>query len=185
MTEQQAQSAGNWLDSLVEYVKQALEIVQLKTDAIDRARQDDEAFTMGLVIIALGGIGAAIGAIFPFGLIMFPVMYVVFAFIFAAIIHLLATMVFGGEGEFLGFFRPYGLAYILTWVNVIPILNLVLGWVAGIWMLVVAVLCVERAYGLDRPKAIATVAIPVVVMFFLLTVFFAVVGVAAFLALSS
>ena len=185
MTEQQAQSAGNWLDSLVEYVKQALEIIQLKTDAIDQARQDDEAFTMGLVIIALGGIGAAIGAIFPFGLIMFPVMYVVFAFIFAAIIHLLATMVFGGEGEFLDFFRPYGLAYILTWVNVIPILNLVLGWVAGIWMLVVAVICVERAYGMDRPKAIATVAIPVVVMFVLMMMFFAVVGVAAFLALSS
>ena len=76
MTEQQAQTVGSWLDTFVDYVKQALEIVQLKTEAIDQARRDDEAFTMGLVIIALGGVGAAIGNLTPFGLIMFPVMQV-------------------------------------------------------------------------------------------------------------
>ena len=62
MTEQQVQTAGGWLDSFVEYVKQALDIIQLKAEAIDRARGDEEAFTMGLIVITLGGIGAAVGS---------------------------------------------------------------------------------------------------------------------------
>ncbi len=182
MTEEQAQTAGSWLDSFVGYVKQAIEIIQLKGDAIDRARGDEEAFTMGLVIIGLAGIGAAIGSLFPVGLVVFPLMYAVGAFVFAAIVHLLATMVFKGEGEFIEFFRPYSLAYVLHWVNVVWVLNMVLGWVAGLWMLVVTVVCVERCYKLDRAQAIATVAIPVAVLFILSMMFFAMVGVALFFA---
>ena len=36
-----------------------------------------------------------------------------------------------------------------------------------------AVICIERNYSLDRPQAIATVAIPVVAIFILSTMFFA------------
>ncbi len=183
MTEQQTQTAGSWLDDFVGYVKQAIDIIQLKEDAIDRARADEEAFTMGLVIIVLAGIGAAIGSMVPFGLVAFPVLLLVVAFVSAAIVHLLATMVFKGEGEFIDFFRPYSLAYVLTWVSVIPMLNVVLGLVAGLWVPVVAVICVERNYSLDRPQAIATVAIPVVTFFILSMMLFAVVGVALVLGL--
>jgi len=183
MSEQHMQTAGTWLDDFMGYVKQAIDIIQLKEDAIDRARDDEEAFTMGLVIIVLGGIGAAIGSLMPFGLVMFPVFYLVGAFVFAAIVHLLATMVFKGEGEFIDFFRPYSLAHVLTWVNVIPILNMVLGLIAGLWMLAVAVICVERNYSLDRPQAIATVAIPMVTLLVLAMMMFAVLGVALFLGL--
>jgi hypothetical protein len=179
MTEPQAETTGSWLDNFVEYVKQAAEIVQLKTDAIDRARGDEEAFTMGLVIVALAGIGAAIGSFNPFGLIVMPVFYLVGAFIGAGILHLIATVAFGGDGEFLGFFRPFSLAYILAWVNVVWVLNIVLMPLAGIWMCVVAVVCVERAYNLDRPKAIMTVAIPVVILVFLFLLFLAFLGAAA------
>jgi hypothetical protein len=182
MTEPQAPTATGWLDNFVDYLKQALEIVQLKEDAIDRARVDDEAFTMGLVIIALAGIGMAVGSMFPFGVVAFPVMFAVFAFVFAAIVHLVATMVFKGQGEFIEFFRPYSLAHILLWVNVVWVLNLVLGWIAGIWLLVVTVLCVERAYRIERAQAIATVAIPVAVLFVLAMMFFAVLGAALFFA---
>ena len=81
------------------------------------------------------------------------------------------------------FFRPYGLAYILTWVNAVWILNTVLGLVAFIWIAVVSVVCVERVYGLDRPKAIATVAIPVGVVVVLATMFLAVLGAAVLFGL--
>ncbi|MGD8327943.1 MAG: YIP1 family protein [Acidobacteriota bacterium] len=179
MTEQQAQTAGGWLDNFVEYVKQAIDIIQLKTDAIDRARDDEEAFTMGLVIIALAGVGAAIGSLNPFGVIFMPVFFLVGAFIGIAILHLIATLLFGGEGEYVRVFRPLSLAYILAWVNVVWILNVILSPLAGLWMCVVAVVCIEREYGLDRPKAIATVAIPVVVLLFLMMMFFAFLGAAA------
>lgn len=179
MTEQQAQTAGGWLDSFVEYVKQALDIIQLKEDAIDRARGDEEAFTMGLIVITLGGIGAAVGSMNPLGVVVFPVFYLVLAFIGAAILHLIATMVFGGEGEFVSFFRPFGLAYVLAWVNVVWVLNVVLSPLAGLWMCVVWVVCIEREYGLERGKAIATVAIPLAILFFLAMLFLAFLGAAA------
>lgn len=182
MTEEQAQTAGGWLDSFVEYVKQAIDIIQLKEEAIDRARGDEEAFTMGLVVIALAGIGAAVGWMTPLGIVGFPVLFVLFlaaAFIWAAVLHLIATMVFGGEGEFVSFFRPFGLAYVLAWVNVIWVLNEVLSPIAGLWMCVVWVICIEREYGLDRGTAIATVAIPVAILFGML--FLAFLGAAAVL----
>jgi hypothetical protein len=179
MTEQQVQSAGGWLDSFVEYVKQALDIIQLKPDAIDRARGDEEAFTMGLVVIALAGIGAGVGALSPVGIVGFPVFYLAVAFIGAGILHLIATVAFGGEGEFVNFFRPFALAYVLAWVNVIWALNYVLSPLAGLWMCVVWVVCIEREYGLDRTRAIATVAIPVAILFFFGMLFLAALGAAA------
>lgn len=179
MTEPHTQSAGSWLDNFVDYVRQALDIIQLKEDAIDRARHDEEAFTMGLVVIALAGVGAAIGSLNPFGVVFFPVFYLVMAFLGAGVLHLIATVAFGGEGEFAEFFRPFSLAYVLAWVNVVWVLNVILGPIAGIWMCVVAVVCVERTYGLDRPKAIATVAIPVAVLVFLTMLFLAFLGAAA------
>lgn len=182
MSEQEA-TAANWLDSFVEYVKQALDIVQIKTDAIDKASRDEEAFTMGLVIIALGGVAAAIGTFNPFGIIALPIISVIGTFIFTGICHLLATMVFKGEGEFLEFFRPLSLACVLQWVNVVPLLNIILGWIVGLWLLVVAVVCVERAYKLERVKAIAVVAIPVLAMFILMVMFFAVIGMALWVGL--
>lgn len=154
-------------DNFIEYVKQALEIVQLQPEAIDRASHDESAFTMGLIIIAIGGVAMAIGSLAIFGVVIFPIFMIVGAFIGAGLLHLLATMAFKGQGEFIEFFRPLSLAYVLTWVNVVPLLNVVLGLVAWIWMLVVAVVIVERTYSLERPQAIATVAIPVVAMFVL------------------
>lgn len=171
MAEQEGITADNWFDNFVEYVKQALEIVQLKGDAIDRASQDEEAFAMGLIVIALAGAGLAIAFVNPFGLIAFPVLWIVIAFIWAGVFHLLATLAFKGEGEFMDFFRPYALAFVLFWVNVVPGLNVVLGWAAGLWLLVVAALCVERVYGLDRPRAIATVGIPTAAVLALVFVF--------------
>ena len=41
------------------------------------------------------------------------------------------------------------------------------------------VICIEREYGLNRGKAIATVAIPVAIFFFLGVLFLAFLGVAA------
>ena len=164
MAEEQASTAGSWLDNFIEYVKQAVEIIQLKPDEIDRAKDDEGAFTMGLVIIALAGVGAAIGTMVPILVIIMPIFYVIGAFIVAGIVHLIATMAFKGEGEFLHFFRPFSLAYVLQWVNVIWVLNVVLAPLAGIWLCVVAAFTVERVYGLDRMKAILTVVIPVAIL---------------------
>lgn len=175
MAEPQVSTAGSFLDNFVEHLKRALEVVQLNGEEIDRVTADEEAFTMGLLIIGLSGVAAAIGSMAPFGVVILPVFCLIGAFIGSGILHLIATVAFKGEGEFLDFFRPFSFAYILTWVSVIWVLNFALTPLAWVWMCVVWVVCVERVYGLDRPKAIATVAIPVVVLTVLFIMFFAAV----------
>jgi len=159
----------NPVESFVDYVHDAIEIIQLKTDQIDKTAKDESAFMMGLVIIALAGIAMAIGMFnFP-GLIFYPVLSIVGAFLVAGLLHLLATLLFKGEGDFLEFFRPFSHTYILHWVMVIPWLGLALAPIAGLWGLVVSALIVERVYSLDRAKAIAAVAI-VIGAFMLLSI---------------
>ena len=170
MSKENMQIGGGWLDNFVEYVKQAIDIIQLNEDAIDRARDDEEAFLMGLVIIALCGIAAGVGEMSAGVAVSWSVLFIVFALAFAVSLHLLATMFFNGEGEFIGFFRPYSLAFVLLWVQAIWILNSVLILIAGFWLLVVTSSILERNYSLDRPQAIATVAIPVVALFVMWTV---------------
>lgn len=176
MAEQEVASE-NPLENFVTYVKRALDIVQLKADAIDKLSGDETAFTMGLVIIALAGVAASIGTFNPFGLVAFPVFFLVLAFVFGGVFHLLATQAFKGEGEFITFFRPYSHGHILFWSLLIPVLNLViLPWLASLWLLVVTALVVERVYQLDRAKAIATVAIPSIALFLLAFMFFSFVA---------
>jgi hypothetical protein len=149
----------NPVESFVDYVHDAIEIVQLKTEQIDETAKDEGAFVMGLVIIALAGIASAIGSFYFPGLVFYPVLAVVFAFVWTGLLHLLATLMFKGEGDFLEFFRPVSHTYILLWLTVIPFIGGLLGTLAFIWMAVVTALIVERIYSLDRAKAIATVAI--------------------------
>lgn len=161
----------NPVESFVDYVQDALEIVQFKTGQIDKTAKDEGAFVMGMVIIALSGIALAIGRFdFP-GLVFNPVLAVVFAFIWTGLLHLLATLVFKGEGDFIEFFRPISHAYVLLWAMVIPFFWFPLGMIAGLWAAAVCVLIVERIYGLDRARAIATVAIPIGAFLLLLFVF--------------
>ena len=96
----------NPVESFVDYVYNAFEIVQLKTDQIDNTAKDEGAFVMGLVIIALAGVAGAIGTFSMRGLVFYPVLAVVGAFLFTGLLHLLATLLFKGEGDFLEFFRP-------------------------------------------------------------------------------
>ncbi len=161
----------NPVETFVDYVQDALKIIQLKTEQIDKTAKDEGAFVMGLVIIALAGVASAIGTFnFP-GLIFNPVLSIVGAFLVTGLLHLLATLLFKGEGDFLEFFRPVSLTYILYWVMVIPFLGWALSPLAGIWGLVVSVLIVERVYGLDRAKAIATVAIVIGAFMMLFIIF--------------
>ena len=161
----------NPVESFVDHVQDALKIVQFKAEQIDKTAKDESAFVMGLVIIALSGIALAIGRFDFQGLVFNPVLAVVFAFIWTGLLHLLATLLFKGEGDFIEFFRPISHAYIVLWVVVIPFFWFPLGLIAEIWAAAVSVLIVERIYGLDRGKAIATVAIPIGAFFLLLFVF--------------
>jgi len=160
----------------VDYLKKGWEIVQLKTDAIDQMAADEKAFGPAIGILAIGGVCGALGVLSLAGIVMFPVMRVIAFFIFIGIIHFAATTILGGKGDFKAAFIPPAIGSFVSWVGIIPILGTFLAGLAGIWMLVVTVLTVERVYGLERGKAIIAVAIPVVLGIIIGMIFAAAVG---------
>jgi hypothetical protein len=150
--------------SFFDYVKHGWEVVKLKVEVMDKLAADEKAFGPAIGIVAIAGACYAIGSFTLPGIIYFPILSIIEVFIFTGIIHFAATSFFGGKGEFKQVFTPIACSLMVVWVAIIPVIGpLFLGFLAGIWVLVVSVVVVERTYKLDRGKAIVTVAIPVVV----------------------
>lgn len=150
--------------SFVDYIKKGWEAAQLKTDVVKELAADEGGIGPAIGILAISGLCAGIGSLNPMGLFVFPFVRVIGGFILVAIMHFVATTFFGGKGKLTSLAVPMFCASLITWVAIIPIIGpTFLAFLAGLWMLVVAVICVESVYGLDRAKAVGVVAIPVVI----------------------
>jgi hypothetical protein len=138
-------------------VRYGVEIVRLRRSAYREVAADPLAFTPSLVITVLAGIAWWLAPPhYPIlGIVTGPVLSIVLLVLGAGVLHFVATAM-GGRGHFLTFLRVSGVGRVLGWVQVVPIL----GGVAQLWSLVIAVVAVEELYGLDRAKAILTVLIP-------------------------
>jgi len=163
--------------TFADYIKRGWDAAQLKTDSIRQLADDTEAIGPAIGILAIGGVCAGIGSFSPIGFFVLPFMRVIGAFIFVAITHFLATTFFEGKGKLTSLAVPLFCASLITWVAIVPLLGpTFLAGLAGLWMLVVMVVSVEVVYGIDRGKAIAVVAIPVVV-FLVIAMLMVVMGV--------
>jgi hypothetical protein len=91
------------------------------------------------------------------------------------LLHVLARL-FGGTATFLELYRPLGAAAPVHWVLAVPFLGPVLGLLAALYSLVVAVIVVETAGELPRSKSLVVVGIFLVLTLFLYLIFFAVIG---------
>jgi hypothetical protein len=160
--------------SFVDYIKRGWNVVQLKADTVKELSADEHAVGPAIGILAIGGVCAGIGSLNFVGVVVSPFIFVVFGFVFVAIMHFIATTFFGGEGKLMGLMVPVFCGALVTWVAVVPLLGpLFLIHLAFLWMLVVMVVCVENVYGIDRGKAIGVVAIPVVLSFIIGGIIFA------------
>ena len=149
--------------TFVDYIKQGWDAAQLKTDSIRRLADDNDAIGPAIGILAIGGVCAGIGSFSPIGFFVLPFLRIIGGFLLVAITHFLATTFFDGKGKLTSLAIPLFCASLITWVAIVPILGpTFLAGLAGLWMLVVMVVSVEIVYGIDRGKAIAVVAIPVV-----------------------
>lgn len=146
--------------SFTDYIKQGWAAAQLKADAIRQLSEDESAIGPAIGILAIGGVCTGIGLLNPALMLAWPFVRVIGGFIFVAILHFVATAFFQGQGKLTALAIPAFCASVIGWAAIVPLLGPVLAWLAGLWMLVVLVICVEVVYGLDRGKAIATVAIP-------------------------
>ncbi len=162
--------------NLVDYLKKGWEAAQLKMEAIESLATDEKAFVPAIGILAIGGLAMAIGTLNPRGIILFPIIFVVGAFVALGLMHLAATLIFGAKGDFKSLVNVIGCASIIRWVAVVPLLGPALMVLSGLWLLVVGVLTVEKGYELDRGKSVVVVAVPVVLALILGALFSAVAG---------
>lgn len=147
-------------------LNKAIEIVKLNGPVAAEVGRDEQALQPGLVFIAASGLAAGIAGLAGHGgvggLISGPIAAIVGYFVGVGILHLVATLVFGGKGDYLSLFRAESHAAIIGWAGIIPFV----GWIVGLWHLPVTVVILENVYGMPRQKAVATVA--VIAGFFLL-----------------
>lgn len=147
-------------------LNRAIEIVKLNGSVAAEVGRDEQSLNPGLIFIAVSGLASGISALFSHGgiggLISMPIMAIVVYFVSVGILHLVATLAFGGKGDFMSLLRAESHAAIIGWAGIIPFI----GTLVGLWHLPVTVVILESVYGMPRNKAIATVA--VIAGFFLL-----------------
>jgi hypothetical protein len=147
-------------------LKKAVEIVKLNGPVAAEVGGDAQALQPGLVIVAVSGLATAIAGLVGHGgvggLISGPIGALIGYAIGVGILHLVATVFFGGKGDYVSLLRAESHAAILGWAGIVPFI----GWLAGLWHLPVSVVILQNVYGMTREKAIATVA--VITGFFLL-----------------
>ncbi|HWR97578.1 MAG TPA: YIP1 family protein [Candidatus Methanoperedens sp.] len=147
-------------------LRKGVEIVKLNGPVAAAVGADEQALQPGLVIVAVSGLAAGIAGLAGHGgvggLISGPIGALIGYAIGVGILHLVATILFGGKGDYLSLLRAESHAAILGWAGIIPFV----GWLVGLWHLPVSVVILQNVYGMPREKAIATVA--VIAGFFLL-----------------
>lgn len=147
-------------------LNKALEIVKLNGSVAAEVGRDEQSLQPGLVFVAVSGLAAGISALFGHGgiggLISMPIMMIIGYFVGVGILHLVATIAFGGKGDFMSLLRAEAHASIIGWAGIIPFIGALL----GLWHIPVTVVILENVYGMTRNMAIATVA--VIAGFFLL-----------------
>jgi len=147
-------------------LNKAIEIVKLNGSVAADVGRDERSLQPGLVFVAASGLAAGISATFSHGgiggLISMPIMMIMGYFVGVGILHLVATLAFGGKGDYMSLLRAESHAAIIGWAGIIPFI----GALIGLWHLPVTVVILENVYGMPRNKAIATVA--VIAGFFLL-----------------
>jgi hypothetical protein len=169
----------------MDYLKQGIEIIKLDDKTATQVAKDEKSFAMAILFVALGGVASAIGMLNPIGIITGPIFTVGFFFVWIGILFLLARL-FGGKGTYMELFRPAGIASVLTWVAVVPLLGVFLSMLASLWSIVVHIIIVRAVFKLSTGKAAAVVLIPIAVLFIIgimiaaaLMAFLATVGIGA------
>lgn len=124
---------------------------------------------LGLLInlIAGNGIGPAVGGLFG-AIILTPIFTVIGLFIGAAIYHVLVfLLVKPSNAGFEATFRVVAYASVVqlvSWLSVVPILNILVSIVIGVYAVVLSVLGIREAHATTTGRAAAVVLIPVAIL---------------------
>jgi len=157
------------------YLQKGIQILQLDTNTIREVYRDEDALLPAILFVALAGLASGVGQFSIQGMFLGVLLMTLVSFVCVGLLHALARL-FGGTATFLELYRPLGAAAPVHWVLAVPFLGPVLGLLAALYSLVVAVIVVETAGELPRSKSLVVVGIFLVVTLFLYLIFFAVIG---------
>jgi hypothetical protein len=167
-----------------DYFSQGIRLVKLERDAAEAVASDDGAFGWAVLFFAIGGLLGGLGGSLTsmgFGFFMVlagPVLHVLGSFVWVGILYLFARM-FGGTGDFKGYYSALGIGSLPAWAQVVPFI----GWIVSFWTIPVAVIVTERVHKLSTARALFVVLMPIVLATLFVLASIAIVGTAAFLSL--
>jgi hypothetical protein len=140
-----------------DYFRRAIEIIKLNRQTMAQVAIDPNALRFGIVVTAIGGalafipgknlLGVFVGAFFSVGALFF----------FSGCVHMFCGYSKGKE-EYFGFVRVLGVAGVLDWTVIIPLL----GVVTTIWSVVIAIVAAQVVYQSTSAKATLAVLISAV-----------------------
>lgn len=146
------------------YLRKSLEIIKLKGAVAQEAAADERAFRPGLLILAIGGVAVAIGALSQgqvstaveasFLVLFAPAVNIVMFSFFIAIFHGFARLL-GGKASFWEYYRATSLAWVLSWTQVVP----VVGAVVSLWSIPVNVVILKSVHKLSTLESCAVLAL--------------------------
>ncbi len=146
------------------YLKKSLDILLLRGVAAEEVSKDEAALKPGMLILAIGGLAVAIGAVLEgqvtvpaeaaFLIFIAPAMNVLMFSVFIAMFHAFARLL-GGKATFKEYYRATSLGWIISWTQVVPALGAVL----SLWSIPVNVLILKRVHRLSMLEAAAVMAL--------------------------
>jgi hypothetical protein len=149
---------------MIEYIKRGFAIFRLDEAEIENAAKDKGATSFVFLIVLLVGAAQAIGSL----KLSLPMLTFYISSSFAgailgtAVLHFLAW-IFGGKANFLEFFRPIGMSYVVMWITIIPIIGPAISGVIGLWYVAVNLAVLRTVHKLSLGKAALVILIPVLI----------------------
>jgi|SRR3989344_1339236 len=160
--------------SYVDYLKSGFEILKLNRKEISNVAKDEKATGWGILTLVLtGAVVGLLATLLTLGLgafliVLYPIMMVVGLYIGAGILYLVSK-IFGGNGTYMGLVRPSSVSSYISILGLIPFV----GFLAGIWNIVVWVVTVSETQKLSVGKSVAVVLIPMIIIGVLAILLFA------------
>ncbi|MBI2887103.1 MAG: YIP1 family protein [Chloroflexi bacterium] len=171
--------------------------VQMNIDLYEEVEHspglNDEARTVVILVSAAAGVGTLLsgllgGRLVPglVGGVVTTIMGVAQWYLWSFLVLMVGTKMFGGTADFGQVSRTIAYAYTPNAVKLfafVPALGGLLGFLAGIWSLVLGVVAIRQAMDFDTGKAVATVVVAfvlaVVIVSIVSLIIFVPLGIAA------
>jgi hypothetical protein len=123
------------------YFRRVIEIIKLNQETMAQVARDPYALRFGIGVTAIGGALAFVPGKSLAGIFVGAMFSILALFLFAGFVHMFCGYSKGKE-EYLGFARVVGLAGVLDWTVIVPLLGIV----TTIWSVVIAIVAAQVVY---------------------------------------